>query len=80
MPVPMTPSAAVSDFGGRRYDRFVPIFRKIRPLSSIIISETIFGGVDDTADQTALPILECLHLKIKISKHSIDVKCTHLSY
>ncbi len=47
--------------------RFVPIFRKIRPLSSIqfIISEQIFSGVDDTADKTVLPILECLHLKIK---------------
>jgi hypothetical protein len=25
MAVPMTPSAAVADFGGRRYRRFIPI-------------------------------------------------------
>jgi hypothetical protein len=31
----MTPLAAVSDFGGRRYHRFVPICRKNRLLSSI---------------------------------------------
>jgi hypothetical protein len=43
MAVPMTPSAAVSDFGGRRYHRFVPIYRKNRPLSSIqfIIGENL---------------------------------------
>jgi hypothetical protein len=47
MAIPMTPSAAVSDFGGRRYHRFVPICRKNRPLSSIqfIIGEKFIGGV-----------------------------------
>ncbi len=35
MAVQVTLSAAVSDFGGRRYHRFVPICRKNRPLSSI---------------------------------------------
>jgi hypothetical protein len=46
--VPMTPSAAVSDFGGRRYHPFFPIFRKNRPLLSIqfIASEKFIGGVD----------------------------------
>jgi hypothetical protein len=41
--VPMTPS--VSDFGGRRYHRFVPICRKNRPLSSIqfIIGENLLA-------------------------------------
>jgi hypothetical protein len=45
--VPMTPSAAVSDFGSRRYHRFFPICRKNRPLLSIqfIASEKFTGGV-----------------------------------
>ena len=50
---PMTPSAAVSDFGGRRYHQFVPIGRKNRPLSSIqfIIGEKFIGGVVDSGEQ-----------------------------
>jgi hypothetical protein len=53
MAVPMTPLAAMSDFGGRRYHRFVPICRKNRPLSSIqfIISEKFISGVVDTGEQ-----------------------------
>jgi hypothetical protein len=53
MAVPMTPLAAVSDFGGRRYHQFVPICRKNRPLSSIqvIISEKFISGVVDTGEQ-----------------------------
>jgi hypothetical protein len=49
----MTPSAAVSDFGGRRYHQFVPIGRKNRPLSSIqfIIGEKFIGGFVDTGEQ-----------------------------
>jgi hypothetical protein len=52
MVVPMTPSAAVSDFGGRRYHRFAPICRKNRPLLSIqfIAGEKFIGGVVDTGD------------------------------
>ncbi len=47
------PSAAVSDFGGRRYHQFVPIGRKNRPLSSIqfIIGEKFIGGFVDTGEQ-----------------------------
>jgi hypothetical protein len=50
---PMAPSAAVSAFGSRRYHRFVLIFRKNRPLSSIqfIIGEIFIGGVVDTGEQ-----------------------------
>jgi hypothetical protein len=46
MAVSVTPSAAVSDFGGRR---FVPICRKNRPLSSIqfIADEKCISGVVD---------------------------------
>jgi hypothetical protein len=53
MAVPMTPSAAVSDLGGRRYLRFVPICRKNRPLSSVqfIADEKIFSSVVDTGEQ-----------------------------
>ncbi len=49
----MTPSAAVSDFGGRRYLRFVTIRRKNRPLSSIqfIADEKFIGGVVGTGEQ-----------------------------
>jgi hypothetical protein len=47
MAFPMTPSAAVSDFGSQRYHRFFPIFRKKRPLSSI----QFIGGVVDTGEQ-----------------------------
>jgi hypothetical protein len=48
--VPMTP---VSDFGRRRYHRFVPIYRKNRPLSSIqyIGGEKYIVGVIDTGEQ-----------------------------
>jgi hypothetical protein len=53
MAVPMTPLVAVSDFGGWRHHRFVPICRKNRPLSSIqfIIGEKFNGGVVDTDEQ-----------------------------
>jgi hypothetical protein len=49
----MTPSAAMSDFGDRRYHRFVPICRKNRPLSSIqfIIGDKFIAGVVDTGEQ-----------------------------
>ena len=49
----MTPLAAMSDFGGRRYHRFVPICRKNRPLSSIqfFFGEKFIGGVVDTGEQ-----------------------------
>jgi hypothetical protein len=49
MAVPVTPLAAVSDFGGQRYHRFVPICRKNRPLSSIkfIADEKCISGVVD---------------------------------
>jgi hypothetical protein len=47
MAFPMTPSAAVSDFGSRRYHRFVPICRKNRPLPSI----QFIGGIVDTGEQ-----------------------------
>jgi hypothetical protein len=48
----MTPSAAVSDFGGRRYQRFAAICIKTRPLSSIqfITGEKYISGVVDTGD------------------------------
>ena len=55
----MTPLAAMSDFGGRRYHRFVPICRKNRPLSSIqfIIGEKFIGSVVDTGDSLlAVPL------------------------
>jgi hypothetical protein len=47
MAVPMTPSAAVSDLGGRKYHRFVPICIKNRSLSSIkfIAGKKFIGGV-----------------------------------
>jgi hypothetical protein len=45
--------AAMSDFGGRRYHRFVPMCRKNRPLSSIqfITDEKCIDGVVDTGKQ-----------------------------
>jgi hypothetical protein len=53
MAVPMTPSAAVSDLGGRRNHRFVPICIKNRSLSSIkfIAGKKFIGGVVDTGEQ-----------------------------
>jgi hypothetical protein len=53
MAVPMTPSAAKSEFGGGRYHQFVPICRNNRPLSSIqfIASEKFIGGAVDTGKQ-----------------------------
>jgi hypothetical protein len=44
--VPITPSAAMSDFGGMRYHRFFRICRKNRPLLSIqfIASENLSAG------------------------------------
>jgi hypothetical protein len=52
MAVPMTPSAAMSDFGGRRYIRFVPICRKNRHLLSIQFNaaEKFIGCVVDTGE------------------------------
>jgi len=43
----------MSDFGGWRYHRFVPICNKNRPLSSIqvIIGEKCIGGVVDIGEQ-----------------------------
>jgi len=53
MAVPMTPSAAASDFVGQRYHRFVPICRKNRAMLSIqyIVGEKFIGGVVDTGEQ-----------------------------
>jgi hypothetical protein len=53
VPMTMTLSAAVSDFVGRRYHRFVLIFRKNRALLSIqyIVSEKFIGCVIDTGEQ-----------------------------
>jgi hypothetical protein len=59
MAVPMTPSAAVSDFGGRRYHR--QICRKNRPMSSIQFivdtGEQFIGGVVDTGEQLLAVLL-----------------------
>ncbi len=51
MGIPMTPSAAVSDFSRRRYLWFIPICRKNRPLSSI---QFITGSVVDTGAVNSL--------------------------
>jgi hypothetical protein len=39
--------------------------------------DKFFGGVSDTGDQKVLPILACLHLKMKNNQlQSLGVKCT----
>ncbi len=56
MGIPVTPSAAVSDFSRRKYLRFILICRKNRPLSSIqfITDEKFIGSVVDTGAVNSL--------------------------
>ncbi len=74
MAIPMTPSAAMSDFIRRKYLRFIPICRKNRPLSSIQFitdekfidtGEQFIGGVVDTGD-SIFP--RCCWYRSEISK------------
>jgi hypothetical protein len=61
--VPMTPSAAVSDFGGRRYRRFVPLnfllFLAAPHLNRVLVyvaysfADKIDSGDVDTSEQIA---------------------------
>ena len=54
MAVPMTPSAAVADFGGRRYRRFIPFnFLPAPHLHGVLVLVTgdkFIAGVIVTAD------------------------------
>ena len=60
MAVPMTPSAAVADFGSRRYRRFIP-FNFLLSLAAphlhgvlvlvVDTAEQLIAGVVDTADK-----------------------------
>jgi hypothetical protein len=61
MAVPMTPSAAVADFGGRRYRRFIPfnfLLSLAAPhLHGVLVLVTgnlspvsLFTGINDTGD------------------------------
>jgi hypothetical protein len=58
MAVPMTSSAAMADFGGRRYRRFIPFnFRlslaalHLHGVLVLVTGDKFFAGVVDTAEQ-----------------------------
>ena len=51
MAVPMTSSAAVADFGGRRYRRFIPFnFLPLHGVLVLVTGDKFIAGVVVTAD------------------------------
>jgi hypothetical protein len=59
MAVPMTPSAALADFGGRRNRRFIPFVDTAEKFIAGVVAtaEQVIAGVVDTADKHSFAII-----------------------